>query len=301
MNPSIAAVCVTYHPDPSRLERLLTTMATQVGAILVMDNSEPESGCARTVARQVGAHHHWLGSNRGLAAGLNAGIEKALAGPFSHVLLLDQDSVPAPEMVSTLLAALTAQPDGVAAVGPAYVDPRAGRAATFPRFRRFPPRRVEAATQGSVFDVDMLITSGTLVPRAALEQIGSMDESLFIDHVDTDWCLRARAAGWRLLVAGSAAMEHRLGVRWVRVTRTRSLPLHTPERLYYQFRNSVRLYRRPHAVWQWITADVRRLVVVLVLHLVASGEPARCLKMAFAGAGAGVRDGAGSRPGTASG
>jgi hypothetical protein len=37
--------------------------------------------------------------------------------------------------------------------------------------------------------------------RAALEQIGPLDESFFFFGEETDWCRRMRDAGWRLMFA----------------------------------------------------------------------------------------------------
>jgi len=50
-----------------------------------------------------------------------------------------------------------------------------------------------------VLETDMLIASGCLIPADVLRDVGLMDDALFIDHVDTDWCMRARARGYRLL------------------------------------------------------------------------------------------------------
>ena len=212
----------------------------------------------------------------GLAAAFNSGIARARDLGATHVLLLDQDSVPAPDMVEHLLSTWTCatESNDVAACGPVYRDDRIGGTAEFVRFRSFPPVRVKPQGQPARFDVDMLISSGSLIPMAVIEHIGAMDETLFIDHVDTDWCLRAAAAGYRLLAVRPARMDHRLGDRWVPFL-GRRLPLHGPSRLYYIARNSVRLYTRPHAHLAWCLSDLRRLAVVLCLHVARSETPWR--------------------------
>ena len=61
------------------------------------------------------------------------------------------------------------------------------------------------------YEVSFLISSGTLVPCSALLALRGMRSNYFIDHVDTEWCLRARAAGYLLLVVPEARLYHRLG------------------------------------------------------------------------------------------
>ena len=270
----VAAVCVTFEPDLERLRIVLSAVSGQVERVLVVDNSETEQA-SKLIASAVTSErleYRWLGGNFGLSHAFNHGIEEALGLDCSHVLLLDQDSVVAEDMVARLLSAETqlsgsgGQP--VAALGPVYTDSRAGRRSTFARFQSFPPKRLDPISQPPVFEVDMLISSGALIPRHALETIGVLDAELFIDHIDTDWCLRAMSEGFRLVAVQSAHMEHRLGQRWARLGRF-SLPVHNADRLYFMFRNSWLLYRRDYARWPWILADLRRLVVVFVLHMIA--------------------------------
>ena len=96
--------------------------------------------------------------------------------------------------------------------------------------------------------IRMLISSGALFPREALLELGLMDEGLFIDHIDTEWFLRAKDRGWRVFGVCDAVMDHGLGERTVMVWlgRWRYLPVHQPFRYYYIYRNSVLLYRRSY-------------------------------------------------------
>jgi len=152
-------------------------------------------------------------------------------------------------------------------VGARYEAADSRARSVFVRFGWFGFRRV-ACDEGAVVEVDFLISSGSLFPRPALERVGLMDEQLFIDHIDTDWFLRARAAGLRAYGVCDAIMRHSLGEGMLHVWlgRWRSLPRHRPFRHYYIFRNSLLLYRRPYAPWRWIANDLVRLGVMLVFY-----------------------------------
>ncbi|MGA2539021.1 MAG: glycosyltransferase, partial [Terracidiphilus sp.] len=100
----VAAIVVLYHPDLVLLERLLKSAAQQVDHILVVDNTpNPTSDLSRFL-KHFGAQATYepLGDNMGIATAQNVGISK-LQGGFSHVLLLDQDSDPHPDMVKELM------------------------------------------------------------------------------------------------------------------------------------------------------------------------------------------------------
>ncbi len=287
----VVAVCVAYQPDMERLTALIRATNPQVDRLLLIDNSENSNDVLGALARAEAVEHRWLGGNRGLAQGFNAGIDEAIETRCTHVLLLDQDSIPAPDMVRCLLDGQTsAEKCGappIAAMGPCYQDARLGPTRHV-RFDRFPPERVNVKEQAEIFPVDMMISSGSLIPLEAFNRVGKMESSLFIDHIDTEWCLRAKHAGCILLAVQTASMEHLLGDRSARLFR-HELPVHNPERLFYVFRNSLLLYRRAYAPWQWIASDLRRLVIVFILHVVHGKPRWRAFTNMFKGILAGIR------------
>lgn len=308
------AVVVTFRPDGAILERVVRAVAPQVHEVVLVDDTGDDGTAAadgvEAAADLAGVRLLRMPDNRGLAAAQNAGIREALARDAGHVLLLDQDSECAPGMVERLRAAadeLGRRGVELAAVGPRYRRPD-GTTSGFVRFGPWKPRRVHCppteSGPGSVeglVEADFLISSGSLIPAAALERVGLMDETLFIDHVDTDWFLRARSRGLRCFGVCDAVMRHALGEGRTRVWlgRWRSVPRHRPFRYYYQVRNSLLLYRRSYAPGRWITGDVIRLLALAVLNLATRGPRLERIRMMLRGLWHGVRGRTG-RLGTAS-
>jgi len=268
--PRVAAVVVTYFPDLDRLRSVLGALASQVEAVFVVDNSADRlttegiaAACATTRAAMLPQP-----TNRGLAAGFNAGLRAARLAGFTHGLLMDQDSLPQDGMVRRLAETwVTENPRGeVAAVGPSFFDPRGAVPASFSRVG-FPANHPAPATErgGAVCESDYLISSGCLIALEALDRVGELREDLFIDNVDMEWCFRARGKGLRLLGEGAAVLEHELGDRRVRLPFGRVAIVHGPRRLYYIMRNRVLLYWMRHVPWQWKAQDLLRLPVKFLI------------------------------------
>lgn len=268
--PTTVAVVVTYRPDLQRLDEGLRAVLPQVDEIVIVHNG-PED---HELSRVCGLHHVqalFLGANLGIATAQNRGMAWARARGASDLLLLDQDSVADPEMVVRLRMArseLRNQGVRVGAVGPAQVDAVGQAQVRFTRFERGRYRQVVPPADVLSMPCDMLIASGTLISLAVLDEVGGMDEGLFIDKVDTEWCLRASHRGWTLHGVPAARLHHRLGestltVRWWGGKR---LPVHKPFRYYFMVRNSVLLQRRAGIRWNWRWADLTQVIQIVVFH-----------------------------------
>jgi rhamnosyltransferase len=283
----VAAVVVSYHPDPQSLAHLLQAITPQVDRVFVVDNCSPTTPVVIAPTRLIR-----LPSNQGIARAQNLGVQTARENGARHVLLLDQDSQPEPDMVRQLLAALRAASVGgqrVAAVGPRTTDPD-GRSEGFVRFGNGRYESVLAEGQPWVA-CDMLIASGMLIPREAWETVGEMDARLVSDKVDTEWCLRASAARYALIGAPQARMQHRLGLHRLRIwfLGWRTPAMHVPLRYYYIIRNGLLLRRLPHATRAWKRADARQMMSLLLYFGLLMKGRLKVLKMMWHGLVDGLR------------
>lgn len=289
----MCAVVVTHHPDPAVLARLLDALAPQAAGVVVVDNASPGHAVRDLCIAYSRVELLPLPENRGLAAALNVGIAHARTLPgISRVLLMDQDSVPDAGMVDALGVALDRlSRDGrVAAVGPRFRDPREGADAPFVRIR-FPfNRMVHCRGACDAVACDFLITSGCLIPLAALDAVGDMDDGLFIDNVDLEWCFRASAQGHALFGVCAARMLHHHGADRQRVPGLpRGIIVHSPRRLFYMMRNRVLLYHRAYTPKRWILQDMPRLLAKLLIFSLLVPPRRANLRCMLAGLRAGAR------------
>jgi rhamnosyltransferase len=68
-------------------------------------------------------------------------------------------------------------------------------------------------SEKGVFPVANVINSMSVWRRDAIRQIGPFNELLAVDHVDTEYCIRARQHGLFVYISGDYEFAHSIGVR----------------------------------------------------------------------------------------
>lgn len=269
----IFAVVVAYRPDPNKFQANIESLLKQVERVVIVHNGHKWDWAFVPHYNSSNIIFIHNGANLGVAAALNIGINIAKNSGADFVLLMDQDSYPVGDMVETLNRSLCTRVmhgDNVAAIGPILQDSQNASISRVSQARPLCGKHAGLVAGQDVVPTDFLISSGSLIPIRVLSEIGEMDETLFIDHVDTEWGLRARARGYVLLQSCRALMEHSLGERRLRVRliRTRNVPLHKPFRYYYMVRNSIILYKRGYICRGWKRFDLVRLAQIVLFMTV---------------------------------
>lgn len=237
--PRVWAVFSTFRPSDTVLEAI-GSVADQVdGVVVVDDGSGPQADATLDRVAALGAAVVRQPRNAGIAAALNRGIARAEEEGADLVLTFDQDSHLPAGFVAGLLSAheeANAAGERVGLVVPEY-------------FAGVRQQRGEEAPFGDAVNV---IQSGMLIPLPVIAAVGALREDFFIDLVDTEFELRLRRAGFRVLAAGGVRMEHALGTKYRRElfgrqVRLPGIPpeitLSTPFRYYYRVRNRIVLNR----------------------------------------------------------
>jgi rhamnosyltransferase len=264
----LPSVIVTYHPDDGFEGRLAAIMRESRPAI-VIDNSGDVTTQSRlrTNCAALGAELILNPDNRGLAAAVNMGFESLQRRGFAAAIVFDQDSTPL-EGFSTALIGTARRSPNAAVIGANWRDE--GRpdvpARHLRRHPRFPLAFQRVPANQDLEGITCVITSGSLFQLSVWNELGGFDEGLFLDLVDTDFCLRARKLGRCIAVSSDAMLMHRRGTkRRIRGLNRNWWPAFMPPlRLRYLFRNRVRLVARhgatnPH----WITFELAYMLKIL--------------------------------------
>lgn len=187
-------------------------------------------------------------NNIGIAAAQNIGISQVLKQGASHVLLLDQDSDITPVQIEELMGSfhtLETQKIRLAAISPRPYNKLTGKPYPYPC--NFVAQHTDRYTE-----VTDLMSSGMLISATALKEVGMMEENLFIDAVDSEWCWRALHNGYRLFTDEHIHLEHMLGMGNKQLA-GRTISITPPYRLYYMIRNYLWLCHRNYVPkrWKW--------------------------------------------------
>lgn len=270
---TVGAVTVTFRPDFEKLARQCDCLDAELRWVVV-DNGSSSADLAfieQLVARRGSAHLIRNQTNIGLAAALNQG---AAALDSDFVLLLDQDSEPQPGSVLLLVESFLRLERGgarVTCVGPELLDESTGGSHGFHQMsggmwvRKYP-----SADQPSPVPCANLNGSGTLVRAATFRELRGLTESLFIDHVDTDWSFRVLQRGGLLFGIPGAKFIHSMGEEGIRfwLLGWRVWPKRSPARHYYLFRNTIWLLRASYVPLVWkFWAMVKLLLTATVCGL----------------------------------
>ena len=252
----VCAVLVTFHPDeglPARIERVLL----EAGALVIVDNGSDEAalGMLRRLAADPRIVLVLNSANVGIARALNLGIARAAERGYAWVLLLDQDSVIDAGILNAMIGIRAAYPaaDRLAVIGAGFRDVNTSAGDT---------RAARADEEWE--EMESVITSGSLIALATHAAVGPFREEFFIDYVDSEYCFRARALGYRVIKTRRALMSHAIGA----ATRHNLLGVdkwtsnHPPDRRYYIARNDTVMLRDygHYALGLWAAKSLGRCI-----------------------------------------
>ena len=263
MKNSVCAVIVTYNCS-SALARNVELLRPQVGSLLIVDNGSGKESLAllEEIQRDYACEVIYNGANLGIAAALNVGVSYAARNGFEWLATFDQDSQVSGDFVACLLQTFheDISNEKVGMVLPRYVDTSTG---------------VEVPQMNSRAGTLVIgITSGAMTKLEVFASCGLFEEKLFIDCVDTEFCLRISRRGWIIIESQGAVLLHSLG----RMT-SKSLPLgrklltsnHSPARRYYIARNRIFMWTRYLSKYpRWTIDDMgrfaREILIILIME-----------------------------------
>ncbi len=252
--PSVAIIILNWNGREDTLACLESLARLEYPSfhIIVVDNGSTD-GSPETIRRAFPQTEVLeTGANLGYAGGNNRGLKAALARPFPYILLLNNDTLVAPDFLTHLVRAAD-RTAGI--VGPTiyYADRpeviwTAGGAIDWRRgdTRMIGLDAVDRGQFGTVpREVDFVSGCAMLVRRDVPERIGLLDERFFLYYEEVEWCVRARRAGFRILHVPQAKVWHRIAPQ----AQAESPTVH-----YYMTRNRLLFLALTGAGWRaWLS------------------------------------------------
>jgi len=238
------------------LESLAKAPPKRSMEVLVVDNASADNTVAMVEAKFPWVKLIRSSENLGFAKGNNIAIRQCTG---KYIALVNPDVIVFPDCLDTLAKFLDHNP-AVGNVGPRVFNPDMTQQSTC---RRFPTlwnnfcsaSRLEGIFKGSklfagehmfyfphdrTITVDVLVGCFSMIRREAFDQVGLLDEGLFIYGDDVDWCRRAWNAGWQVAFCPDARAIHDRGKT------TAPFPVRFA---VAQQRSVLRYWKKHHSFW----------------------------------------------------
>jgi GT2 family glycosyltransferase len=157
-----------------------------------------------------------LTENLGYAGNNNIGIQSALQQGADWILVLNNDTVLDSACLSSLMEA--GEYDSKAGIlgsmvyhydEPDVIQSAGGVLGKYWSGMHLGMNEPDRGQFLSIREVDWISGCAILVRRALIEQVGALDPDYFLYWEETEWCIRAKRAGWKILHIPHAKIWHK--------------------------------------------------------------------------------------------
>lgn len=287
------AIVILYNPVFTTLLKLYQSVVYQVKSLVFVDNSQlRETQVANREwieqLEDLRCYYLPMSDNLGIATAQNKGIEFAKTLDAQFVLLLDQDSALPDNMIVELLSSYEKLKNNhkVAVVAPSFIDEKTNHVLPLNKYHGIFRKKVIPSQGDKFIEVSHLISSGSLISIEVFDKVGLMQDSLFIDYVDTEWCLRCVNMGYQLFVIPAIMMTHNMGDGYVNIG-NRQVVLHSDFRNYFTLRNMVYLILYGNVLLGFKITELIKLPFYLFLYTLLSKNKLKSFKIMLIG----IKDG----------
>jgi len=277
----VCALIISYNPSPEIFGKLLESLDGQCD-VLVVDN-----GSSVDVQKILGERGAFiaLGENLGIAQAQNIGLEYLRqSGKYKYVLFLDHDSRLSADFIKKMLSIYEEikKVHRIAVLGPVLFDSREKFYYSFHRIDGLFYKKVDPVSlTGDYYESSSVNSSGSFCSLDVFDAVGLLDNELFIDHVETEWCFRAISKGFSVYNTNKVELEHRMGDDVLVLNffwRSVFMPYRSPGRHEYLFRNSVLLIKRGYIPLVWKVFCVVKLLITFAIFGLFSKERGKQMK-----------------------
>jgi O-antigen biosynthesis protein len=195
--------------------------------IIVVDNASKDKtleharGGANIIANE---------NNRGYSAAINQGIR---ASKGDYIIALNPDTVVYPFWADKMQEHFEPH---VGAVGPVSTNVIGYQSmyCLYPNLKGFSlDYAADTIARNTGWgDTKLLIGFCMMIPRVVINDIGMMDESLFLGNDDLDYCFRLRYSGYSLRIAYNSFIDHKLQRSFASNPKSKELVQESTNKLY---------------------------------------------------------------------
>ncbi len=264
----IYSILVSYNPDIEELNQAVCRLKIQTDIVVVCNNSDYDIKFEDEQEVKI----FNFGENLGIAKAQSIGMKWAFENGADFILQMDQDSIPHGDLVKRLLECyeeLTNSGCKIGLVGSQDYDKDS--------LKESKPKidRGNSLKNINYIKINQVISSGTLISKECYDLVGEMDNDLFIDAVDYEYCWRARKQGFLVIKNIEAKIAHKFG-NGIKKVLGITMIVPSPIRHYYQYRNLILLINRNYVSNYWkITNLLKQFLKFIFLPFILDKKKER--------------------------
>jgi GT2 family glycosyltransferase len=257
----IAIVVLNWNGKQDTLT-CLASLAQLNAEVIVVDNGSTD-GSADAFRTQFPQYHLIEnGENYGFAEGNNVGIRFAMHRGADMIMLLNNDTVVAPDILDHFVAQFAAAPEvgilgaNICLFGQRETLDHLGgmwnpKTATFTFVGKNEPATQWQESQ----ELDYVCGAGIIIRRAVIEAIGLLDPRFFLIWEESDYCFRARRAGFKVATCPKARIWHKVSASFTS----------KPHSTYFWWRNRL-LWIEKNCSFREKTSLYLRILIPEAIH-----------------------------------
>lgn len=225
MSGSICIILLNWNGKEDTLKCLASLEKVQQPAfqILVVDNGSTDDSVATLRALYPMLPVIAAGRNLGFAGGNNLGIEWALRKGYEWIGLLNNDTTVDPLFLHAFMQASRRVPTAkilgakiYRAQEPETIDHLGGMwHPEIAEFRSLASGHREMGQWEAMQEVDYVCGAALWMHRSVPERIGLLEPRFFLFWEESDFCMRARRAGFQIWTAPQAKIWHKVSASFV--------------------------------------------------------------------------------------
>jgi len=254
----IYSIIVAYNPEGNELALAVERLTAQTDMVIICNNSDYD---VKFDDEKVKVFN--FRDNLGIAAAQSIGMKWAFENEADFILQMDQDSVPDEQLVDNLFKCheeLTGRGYKIGLVGPQDFDKETKE------LNKARLKKGKYIEDTNYVSLEQTLSSGSLISKKIYELIGVMDDSLFIDAVDSEYCWRIRNNGFLVIKNNDALLAHKLGDGKKKILGFLYVGVPSPIRHYYQVRNTLLLFRRDYVPNYWKYTGLVKIIFKLLVY-----------------------------------
>ncbi|TGA73341.1 glycosyltransferase family 2 protein [Aliivibrio fischeri] len=256
---NISALIVAYNSDIELLKNNISNLLEQVSSVVICNNGENDLQVLSSEKVVVFDFE----DNLGIAKAQSIGMKFSFDNGADFVVQLDDDSIIKKNFITDLIYRfnkLKSNGIPVGLIAPKHFDKIDGDVDE----KRLPQGLY--LQEFKVTEVHAVISSCSIIPRTTYESVGGMDDDLFIDYVDWEYCWRVQHNGLKVFRVEDLLLPHRVGAGVVSIAGNLDARIPSPIRHYYHSRNTIVLSFRNYSPKAIMLKEILKLPVKVLCY-----------------------------------